>query len=205
VEEACATLAAAESNLDFATIRSPSKGIIIDRRVSVGQPVTAAPNPTTLLLIAKDLKRLQVWASVKRADIPRLHPGQRARFAVDAYPGRTFNATVRQVWLSATLTQNLVTTPSCSTRTSRTASCAVSDGQRAVPAGRALGAASYPSRCSIDRSVCSTRSFAARYDGATNRWAGVSGRVAVSAENRRLASNRWATPSSNQLVFDSTR
>ena len=56
--------------------------------------MTAAPNPTTLFLIAKDLKRLQVWDSIKEADIPRIHPGQRARFTVNAYPGRTFNATV---------------------------------------------------------------------------------------------------------------
>jgi HlyD family secretion protein len=109
IEEARTAVAAAQSNLDFATIRSPIKGIIIDRRVSVGQTVTTAPNPTPLFLIAKDLKRLQVWASVKEPDVPRIHPGQQALFKVDAYPGRTFNATVRQVRLNATLTQNVVT------------------------------------------------------------------------------------------------
>jgi HlyD family secretion protein len=109
VEEARTALAAADLNLDFATIRSPIKGIVIDRRVNVGQSVSAAPNPTTLFLIAKDLKRLQVWASVKEADIPRIHPGQQARFTVDGYPGRTFQGTVRQVRLNAAMTQNVVT------------------------------------------------------------------------------------------------
>jgi len=109
VEEARAALAAADLNLDFATIRSPIKGIVIDRRVNVGQSVSAAPNPTILFLIAKDLKRLQVWASVKEADVARIHPKQQARFTVDAYPGRTFHGTVRQVRLNATMTQNVVT------------------------------------------------------------------------------------------------
>jgi len=109
IEEARTSLAAAQANLDFATIRSPIKGLIIDRRVSVGQTVTTAPNPTTLFLIAKDLKRLQVWAPVKETEVPRIHPGQQALFKVDAYPDRTFSATVRQVRLNAALTQNVVT------------------------------------------------------------------------------------------------
>jgi hypothetical protein len=58
---------------------------------------------------------------------------------------------------------------------------------------------------SIEINNALARVLAARYDGAANMSAGVSMRVAASAENLRLAANRWVTPSSNQLVSDSTR
>ena len=56
-------------NLGYCTIKSPVKGVIIDRRVNVGQTVVASLNSPSLFLIAKDLKRMQVWASVNEADI----------------------------------------------------------------------------------------------------------------------------------------
>ena len=109
VDQAQATLKKAQENLSYCTIISPVKGVIIDRRVNIGQTVVSSLNTPSLFLIAKDLNRLQVWVSVNEADIGRIHPGQPATFTVDAYPGKVFPGEVGKVRLNATMTQNVVT------------------------------------------------------------------------------------------------
>jgi HlyD family secretion protein len=109
VDQAKASLAQAQQNLRYTTIKSPVKGVIIDRRVNIGQTVVASLSAPSLFLIAKDLTRLQLWASVNEADIGQIHPGQTARFTVDAYPRKTFHGVVSQIRLNAVMTQNVVT------------------------------------------------------------------------------------------------
>jgi HlyD family secretion protein len=109
VAQAEAQLKLSETNLGYTTIHSPVDGVIVDRRVNVGQTVVASLNAPSMFLIAKDLSRLQVWASVNEADIGRISVGQRATFRVDAYPQKTFEAQVTQIRLNATMTQNVVT------------------------------------------------------------------------------------------------
>jgi HlyD family secretion protein len=104
-----ATLARAKRNLDYCIIKSPVKGVIIDRRVNIGQTVVSSLNAPSLFLIAKDLKRMQVWTSVNEADIGNIHPGQPVTFTVDAYPGQIFKGSVGKIRLNATMTQNVVT------------------------------------------------------------------------------------------------
>ncbi len=104
-----AALDEARTNLGYTTISSPVKGVIIDRRVNVGQTVVASLNAPSLFLIAKDLKRLQVWASVNEADIGQIHQGQPVYFTVDAHPGERFTGYVSQLRLNASMTQNVVT------------------------------------------------------------------------------------------------
>jgi HlyD family secretion protein len=98
-----------QKNLGYCTIQSPVKGVIIDRRVNVGQTVVSSLNAPSLFLIAKDLKRLQVWVSVNEADIGQIRPGLPVSFTVDAFPGETFRGEVGKVRLNATMTQNVVT------------------------------------------------------------------------------------------------
>lgn len=109
VEKARGTLGKAEKNLGYCTIKSPVKGVIIDRRVNVGQTVVSSLNAPSLFLIAKDLRRLQIWVSVNESDIGNIYPGQHATFTVDAYPADVFHGTVGQIRLNATMTQNVVT------------------------------------------------------------------------------------------------
>ncbi len=109
VSQAEATLRKAQQNLDYCTIKSPVKGVIIDRRVNIGQTVVASLNAPSLFLLAKDLKRMQVWVAVNEADIGKIHPGQPVTFTLDAYPGETFRGEVGKVRLNATMTQNVVT------------------------------------------------------------------------------------------------
>ncbi|MFA4901738.1 MAG: efflux RND transporter periplasmic adaptor subunit [Desulfobaccales bacterium] len=109
VAQAEATLKRALQNLSYCTIISPVKGVIIDRRVNIGQTVVASLNAPSLFLLAKDLKRLQVWVSVNEADIGHIQPGQAVTFTVDAFPGEVFSGEVGKVRLNATMTQNVVT------------------------------------------------------------------------------------------------
>ena len=102
-----ATLKQAEIELSYTTIRSPVKGVIIDRRANVGQTVTAAVNSASLFLVAKE--KLQVWASVKETDIGQIHERQHVRFTVDAYPGKLFEGEVQQIRLNATMLHDKVT------------------------------------------------------------------------------------------------
>lgn len=109
VDQARATLARAEQNLGYCVIQSPVNGVIIDRRVNIGQTVVASLNAPSLFLIAKDLKRMQVWVAVNEADIGNIVPGQRTTFTVDAFPGQVFEGHVSKTRLNATMTQNVVT------------------------------------------------------------------------------------------------
>jgi HlyD family secretion protein len=109
VTQAEAVLRRTQQNLGYCTIKSPVRGIIIDRRVNIGQTVVSSLNAPSLFLIAKDLKRMQVWVSVNEADIANIHPGQPVSFTVDAYPGEVFHGEVGKVRLNATMTQNVVT------------------------------------------------------------------------------------------------
>ncbi|MEJ2656761.1 MAG: efflux RND transporter periplasmic adaptor subunit [Desulfobacterales bacterium] len=107
--QAQAELQRAQRNLGYCTIKSPVKGVIIDRRVNIGQTVVASLNAPSLFLIAKDLTRMQVWVAVNEADIGKIHPGQPVTFTVDAFPGETFQGVVGKVRLNASMTQNVVT------------------------------------------------------------------------------------------------
>jgi HlyD family secretion protein len=109
VAQAQATLQRGQRNLSYCTIKSPVKGVIIDRRVNIGQTVVSSLNAPSLFLIAKDLKRMQVWVSVNEADVGSIHPGQAVSFTVDAYPGQEFRGEVGKIRLNATMTQNVVT------------------------------------------------------------------------------------------------
>jgi HlyD family secretion protein len=109
IVQADAALRQAEISLGYTTIKSPVRGVIVDRRVNIGQTVVSSLNAPSLFLIAKDLTRVQVWASVNEADIGRIRSGQTVRFSVDAFPGEVFAGEVAQVRLNATMTQNVVT------------------------------------------------------------------------------------------------
>ena len=109
ISEAQATLDKAQRNLDFCTITSPVKGVIIERRVNVGQTVVSSLNTPSLFLIAKDLNKMQIWVAVNEADIGHIYKGQNVTFTCDAFQGQVFKGVVNKVRLYATMTQNVVT------------------------------------------------------------------------------------------------
>jgi HlyD family secretion protein len=95
--------------LERTVIRSPINGIVISRDVDPGQTVAATLEAPTLFTIAHDLGRMQVHARVDEADIGRIREGQRARFTVDAHPGRTFTGIVSEIRKAPLLVQNVIT------------------------------------------------------------------------------------------------
>jgi HlyD family secretion protein len=107
--QAAAVFQKSKRKLDYCTIKSPVKGVIIDRRVNNGQTVVASLNAPSLFLLAKDLRRIEVWVAVNEADIGKINPGQPVTFTVDAFPGETFEGTVGKIRLNASMTQNVVT------------------------------------------------------------------------------------------------
>jgi HlyD family secretion protein len=109
VEQAAASLHQAQVNLDYTTIVSPINGVVISRNVDVGQTVAASLQAPTLFVIAEDLGKMQVDASVAEADVGKLQPGMTANFSVDAYPGERFRGTIRQIRNAPQTLQNVVT------------------------------------------------------------------------------------------------
>lgn len=109
IRQSKAALKVAQTNLGYTTIKSPVRGVVIDRRVNIGQTVVASLNAPSLFLIAKDLRRMQVWASVNEADIGHIRVHMPVRFTVDAHPGQVFRGKVTQIRMNATMTQNVVT------------------------------------------------------------------------------------------------
>src|SRR5262245_61638839 len=106
---AAAAVQKSQRNVDYCVIRSPVNGVIVDRRVDIGQTVVSSLNAPSLFLLARDLHHVRVWAAVAEADVCAVHAGQRATFTVDALPGRVFTGTVAKVRLGAAMTQNVVT------------------------------------------------------------------------------------------------
>lgn len=98
-----------KTNLSYTIIRSPINGIVIDRRVDVGQTVAASFNTPTLFQIAQSLDAMQIDTSVAEADVGTVNAGMPVRFTVDAYPDRDFKGAIRLVRLNPTINQGVVT------------------------------------------------------------------------------------------------
>lgn len=109
VAQSEATLKISQVNLNYTTIISPVDGVIVSRNVDVGQTVAASLQAPTLFVIADNLKKIQIQASVAEADIGKISDGQTATFTVDAYRNLSFQGKVFQVRLSPTTVQNVVT------------------------------------------------------------------------------------------------
>ncbi|MBX3562707.1 MAG: efflux RND transporter periplasmic adaptor subunit [Sphingomonas sp.] len=101
VAQARAQVSSAQTNLSKATIYSPVTGVVLSRQIDPGQTVAASFNAPVLFIIAEDLSAMKLEVRVDEADVGEVNDGQRATFAVDAYPGRTFPATVTRVDVGA--------------------------------------------------------------------------------------------------------
>lgn len=100
-----------KSKIDLArcTITAPVDGVVIERKVDVGQTVAATMTAPVLFTIANDLAKMQIEANVSEADIGGIKVGQTASFLVDAFPGRTFEGKVQMVRYAPITVENVVT------------------------------------------------------------------------------------------------
>lgn len=109
VKQQDAALRQAQIDLEHTFIRAPVDGIVVSRKVDVGQTVAASLQAPTLFQIAQDLTKMQVDTNIDEADVGRVRVGQEAVFTVDAYPGRTFHGTVVEIRQAPINVQNVVT------------------------------------------------------------------------------------------------
>lgn len=109
VQQARSAVQSAEVNLAKTVITSPIDGVVTARNVDVGQTVAASFSAPTLFVIAADLARMQLSASVDESDLGQVAAGQQVSFHVDAYPSETFDGVVSQIRLNPTTTNNVVT------------------------------------------------------------------------------------------------
>ena len=102
-----AGLASNQVDLSRTTITAPIDGIVIDRKIQVGNTVAASLQAPVLFTIAQDLSQLQANISVGEADIGQLREDQTVNFTVDAFPDDSFTGTVTQVRKQPTTAQNV--------------------------------------------------------------------------------------------------
>lgn len=109
VKQREAALAQAKIDLGRTEIRAPVNGVVIKRSVERGQTVAASLQAPELFIIAENLTDMQVDTSIDESEIGRVSNGQKATFTVDAFPGRSFEGTVKQIRKAAQNVSNVVT------------------------------------------------------------------------------------------------
>lgn len=103
-----------------AIIRSPVNGVVLARQVEPGQTVASSFNTPTLFVIAEDLTAMELQVAIDEADVGQVKDGQKANFTVDAFPGRTFPATIERVDVGSNLSAQSSTSTSTASATGTT-------------------------------------------------------------------------------------
>jgi len=86
VKQAQAAVKQAQLNLDYASVKSPVKGIVSKKSVEPGQVV----QPGQPLMTIIPLERVWITANFKETQLADMRAGQRVKVKVDAYGGREF-------------------------------------------------------------------------------------------------------------------
>jgi HlyD family secretion protein len=98
-----------QADLSKSTIYAPIDGIVLTRSVDPGQTVASSLQAPVLFVIAADLRKMELKAAIDEADIGAVKAGQNARFTVDAFPERPFNAEIRDISYASVTTDGVVT------------------------------------------------------------------------------------------------
>jgi HlyD family secretion protein len=93
LDQAKAAMRSAETRLSYVEIRSPRDGTLISRNVERGNVVQ--PGITLFALAPKG--ELQLVAQIDELNLGLLQPGQKATAVADAYPGKSFDATLSYI------------------------------------------------------------------------------------------------------------
>ena len=126
VVSAKAALSSTETRRYKAVIRSPVNGVVLARQIDAGQTVAASFNTPTLFVIAEDLSAMELQVAIDEADVGAVKQGQIASFTVDAFPGKTFPATITRVDLGSNLSAQAASSSSTTSSTSTTTGQVVS-------------------------------------------------------------------------------
>jgi HlyD family secretion protein len=107
-KSAVTALERAKLNLNYAFIKAPISGTIINRAVEQGQTVAASLSAPTIFTIAEDLSSMWILTSVDESDIGQIKLGQKTKFTVQAFPSKTFEGEVLQMRLNPNVVSNVV-------------------------------------------------------------------------------------------------
>ncbi|MEJ2341180.1 MAG: efflux RND transporter periplasmic adaptor subunit [Gemmatimonadales bacterium] len=96
-----ANLANARARLQYAVIRAPIPGVVIERRIEVGEMVApggfTTQQATGAIVRIANPESLEVEADINESYISRLSLGQPSVIRVDAVPGREYRGRLRQI------------------------------------------------------------------------------------------------------------
>jgi len=115
LDNQAADLAVAEANLksidteinQFAYIKSPIDGIVLDRKINIGD--TVSDNGSSyIFLLAENLREMQIEALVGELDITSLQKGQSVRFTLESLPGQNFTGRVETLRMVPVVSSNVV-------------------------------------------------------------------------------------------------
>ncbi len=95
-------------NKTFTNITSPISGVVMEKKIDVGQTVAARFQTPTLFKIAADLNSMQIEALVSEADIGQVRQGQKVKFFVDAFFEELFEGSVELIRLEPKVEQGVV-------------------------------------------------------------------------------------------------
>jgi membrane fusion protein YbhG len=106
VAEASATLGLSRVNLDYATLRAPSTGVITVRQAELGEVVV----PGTPVVTLADLDHIWLRAYLAEPDLGRIRWGQEATVTTDTYPGKQYHGRISFISSTAEFTPKSVQT-----------------------------------------------------------------------------------------------
>jgi HlyD family secretion protein len=106
-----ASLSVVETKIkDYAYIKSPIDGIVLEKNVDLGQSVVegSSSNSASLYTLSEGLSRMEIKAKVDELDIAAIKKGLSVRFTVEALPDKTFSGTVTEIRLVPESSNNVV-------------------------------------------------------------------------------------------------
>ncbi len=116
MKQAAANLQTSRTNLNYCDIKASRDGRVIDRKIDPGQTLAAQFQTPVMFVLGVGMKEeMHVYASVDEADIGLIRKAQEEHravsFRVDAYPDELFEGRIKEIRMSSTELQNVVTYP----------------------------------------------------------------------------------------------
>jgi HlyD family secretion protein len=200
-----------------AVIRSPVSGVVLARQVDPGQTVASSFNTPTLFVIAEDLSEMKLEVAIDEADVGAVKQGQKASFTVDAFPGKTFPATITRVDIGSNLSASSASSSSSTTTTTSSTGQVVSyaadlsvanrDGQLrpGMTATADIVTADKTNVLMIPNAALRfTPAAAGDGDGASSKGGGIAGALSFRPPRRGARGEKTATtgkPTGKQTVY----
>src|SRR5262245_40951080 len=112
VAQAQAAVERSEEELNYATIRSPIRGMVLSRDVEIGSPVSSILHmraAATLVMMLGDISQVYVRGKVDEADIGVVKMEQPSQIKVETFKDRSFEGKVTQISPHGVDKDNVVT------------------------------------------------------------------------------------------------